>query len=638
METSSSNWAAQTKSHLSQNEKLRQEVRRQFKIVEQSARAGDKTPSIGGAAVEDKLKSRSLANQHMVSAITHHVETAQQTLFQIRRCISELSQATTAAKAALSVVDLRIELRTQRPPSELIEDNFNDALQQEHTVLHEVIEQLTTKVQKAMEFEKPLEDIKEELNASRLTVHLDRSGCTQQLLDHVVHLEKDAAQFSREAAAVLAETGRRSKKALAKTSAAMKERIAATLQLKEQLEKDLKETNKTICQASLHLERLQKQLDTALAMPERQGGGGDFENKALSAKTGVLAELRSKIKAAAYTGTHGRQLDVLFGRFDRDRSGVLDEEEVRRALRRACRIPPSVVTDAEIASLCSLLDEDKSGTVSISEICDFLCADCNVQSLDDQCNSARDAIDNLKAAYYQTQTDLRNKVAAWKVDAACSRVTPIKGLKLDSAPPQRRPVDWSPGSSSRAFYATPRKPLPEQPAATTPRIPSGVKASPRKAVGKARSQSDTLPALPASTQDSQAQSQASAMEAKAMESVRSRIKAAADLGRAGKQMDLIFSRYDKDHSGQLSAEEVKRALRQAFKISPMVVSDKEIATLCTFLDPDTTGRVGVSSLVAFFDSELAAKQANKQASSNIVFNILPAANAKVAPSDESAGP
>merc|ERR1719162_108883 len=98
-------------------------------------------------------------------------------------------------------------------------------------------------------------------------------------------------------------------------------------------------------------------------------------NKKLAAHTGVLADLRAKIKAAAYTGSHGRQLNVLFGRFDRDGTGNLDEDEVRRALRRACRIPPSVVSDAEIGSLCGLLDEDNSGSVSIREIIDFLCAD-----------------------------------------------------------------------------------------------------------------------------------------------------------------------------------------------------------------------------------------------------------------------
>lgn len=41
-------------------------------------------------------------------------------------------------------------------------------------------------------------------------------------------------------------------------------------------------------------------------MPERNmPNAGDFSNARLSASTGVIADLRSKIKAAAYTGVQG---------------------------------------------------------------------------------------------------------------------------------------------------------------------------------------------------------------------------------------------------------------------------------------------------------------------------------------------
>merc|ERR1711862_1093592 len=52
----------------------------------------------------------------------------------------------------------------------------------------------------------------------------------------------------------------------------------------------------------------------------------------------MLENLRSKIKAASYTGTSGRELDVIFERFDKDGSGQLDPDEVRQALRRTMRI------------------------------------------------------------------------------------------------------------------------------------------------------------------------------------------------------------------------------------------------------------------------------------------------------------
>lgn len=86
----------------------------------------------------------------------------------------------------------------------------------------------------------------------------------------------------------------------------------------------------------------------------------------------VLAKLRSRIKSAAYAGHLGVELEALFGRFDKDGSGQLEEEEVRQALRRTLRIPPSIITDAQITSLCSALDADSSGAVSISEMVDFI--------------------------------------------------------------------------------------------------------------------------------------------------------------------------------------------------------------------------------------------------------------------------
>eukprot|EP00930_Biecheleria_cincta_P096983 TRINITY_DN88743_c0_g1_i1.p1 TRINITY_DN88743_c0_g1~~TRINITY_DN88743_c0_g1_i1.p1 ORF type:complete len:802 (-),score=156.55 TRINITY_DN88743_c0_g1_i1:263-2668(-) len=86
----------------------------------------------------------------------------------------------------------------------------------------------------------------------------------------------------------------------------------------------------------------------------------------------VLDKVRARFKAASYAGHLGSEVKSLFNRFDADGSGVLEPEEVRMALRSALRIPPSVISDEDIFKLCKLMDHDKSGHVSISEIIDFL--------------------------------------------------------------------------------------------------------------------------------------------------------------------------------------------------------------------------------------------------------------------------
>jgi len=86
----------------------------------------------------------------------------------------------------------------------------------------------------------------------------------------------------------------------------------------------------------------------------------------------VLEKIRSKIKAASYTGSGGKQLDILLARFDSDNSGQLDPDEVRRAMRRTLRITEESISDAEILSWCAMLDTNSSGTVCIQEIMHFV--------------------------------------------------------------------------------------------------------------------------------------------------------------------------------------------------------------------------------------------------------------------------
>ncbi|CAE7497525.1 unnamed protein product, partial [Symbiodinium sp. CCMP2592] len=84
-----------------------------------------------------------------------------------------------------------------------------------------------------------------------------------------------------------------------------------------------------------------------------------------------LALIRSKIKSAAYVGPK-QGYDVIFKRFDKDGSGTLCFHEVRGALRRILRIPPSSLNDYQISSLCATLDTNASGNVDIAELVSFL--------------------------------------------------------------------------------------------------------------------------------------------------------------------------------------------------------------------------------------------------------------------------
>ncbi|CAE7607847.1 unnamed protein product [Symbiodinium sp. CCMP2456] len=73
-----------------------------------------------------------------------------------------------------------------------------------------------------------------------------------------------------------------------------------------------------------------------------------------------------------YAGWSGVDLALLFRRLDKDRSGELEIDEVKAALRRVLRIPPTVVPDYQIQSFCAIMDTDFSGAVDIEELVGFI--------------------------------------------------------------------------------------------------------------------------------------------------------------------------------------------------------------------------------------------------------------------------
>jgi Ca2+-binding EF-hand superfamily protein len=84
----------------------------------------------------------------------------------------------------------------------------------------------------------------------------------------------------------------------------------------------------------------------------------------------VLERCRQRIRKAGEA--EGKPLEEVLAKLDRDKSGALEVEEFHRALRVNLKIPGFAVSDSEIISLFSMLDQDKGGAVSISEILDFI--------------------------------------------------------------------------------------------------------------------------------------------------------------------------------------------------------------------------------------------------------------------------
>jgi hypothetical protein len=362
----------------------------------------------------------------------------------------------------------------------------------------------------------PIENAKTELYQKRLELQNERiCDDVQELIEEAIRLEAEAGLFSRQSQEVSTQQKRRTDDAHSITDKHMKQRIKHTIDMRQRLESEMKETKRIIRQAALDLERKRNTLKAYYAKPVRSlqsaPDEGEIETKRYDSwgprVEAQLNELRVKIKGSCYTGSQGRQLDVLFERFDRDGSGTLEEHELRNAFRRTLRVPPSLVTDAEITCLCNILDADGSGNVSIQEILDFLDANTDVKDIEERCAKIQELMDRLKQEQKRSLMDMRCKTAAWKIDEACSKLTVAKA------------IDWGPD----------------------------VLQSPRKVCGgslNSTGNSGLPPPRPAPASPSKPKKKDQiSFEKGQLDSLRSKIKAAAYTGKNGRQLDVIFARY-----------------------------------------------------------------------------------------------
>jgi len=543
---------------------------------------------LSGAKEEEQLKKRLTRAQSLSVSVLRHVDDLQQASFKLQDCISALTRASGAMSAAIAVVDKRLQLRSTRPPEEMVDDDFQKSLEAERVVLERARKDLAGRVQAAQDMLDPIETTKVDLQHSRLNLHVERTcDLVEELLGYADQLKEQTLLVCMEGYKALSFQQTQSGLAQRNTQRHMKQRIAHTLQLRRCLEEEMREAKQMVRKLVLDLERKRKALQIHYAMPERgmkqeQGEEIHLEMERFEMLSPhiqeQLAQLRAKIKSSSYTGANGRQLDVVFGRFDRDGSGNLEEDELRKALRRTMKIPPALVSDAEISALCALLDADRSGTVSIGEIVEFIDGDLNVEKEEEECRVSQELLDQMRRAQKKSLQDLRCKNAALRIDEACSRVTAAMALDLDAMPGARKTKGGS--TSGQGKISLPPPQSPGKPAVWSP--------------GRSGKQKKDRGDAPLG-------------EAK-LDQIRSKIKAAAYTGQSGRQLDVIFSRFDKDGSGQLDHDEFRKALRRTLKISPTVICDDEIFSLCAFLDTDRSGTVSVEEIVKFVGAEPTVSQ------------------------------
>jgi len=82
----------------------------------------------------------------------------------------------------------------------------------------------------------------------------------------------------------------------------------------------------------------------------------------------VSKRLQEELKKA----TRNNPLDKLIEKYDKDQSGSLNAEELRRVLRVELKIPSSIISDEDMGALIMALDDDGTGNLSGDELQDFV--------------------------------------------------------------------------------------------------------------------------------------------------------------------------------------------------------------------------------------------------------------------------
>jgi Ca2+-binding EF-hand superfamily protein len=83
-----------------------------------------------------------------------------------------------------------------------------------------------------------------------------------------------------------------------------------------------------------------------------------------------LEKIRHHLYSAAYRYA-GKDYAGLFKHLDKEHNGYLDPDEFQSFMRRVLRLPPRVVSDADIAIVFRIIDDDDSGAVDIDEVIAF---------------------------------------------------------------------------------------------------------------------------------------------------------------------------------------------------------------------------------------------------------------------------
>eukprot|EP00440_Ansanella_granifera_P009588 gb/GFBE01010390.1/.p1 GENE.gb/GFBE01010390.1/~~gb/GFBE01010390.1/.p1 ORF type:complete len:825 (+),score=199.87 gb/GFBE01010390.1/:1-2475(+) len=530
------------------------------KAVENQFKARPKGPSSdwAGTGVAEKLKKRIATSEGLVQLLNQRIEGTEALIRKVNQVLVVLSKQRELLEGPIRTCNTRLRIRKDRPPDEQVQDDFQDALDNEKSVLDSGSRWLG-------EYIKAGKALLEALEAAKAAMIED-----VQFKKHALRLERSALQFDpyhgRDRACVLPLVSEGSKQQVASDDGRQGRhmdvpefKFGATH--RDGTEEGEKKKEENVMRSASHTNEL---VDRTKALEEKfvrfRVEADDLIHK-VKQNVQLAAEWseHSMRRNIAHLFKHKKQLEqeVSSSQGDILRTEALLEgmtEEIKNQEESIARwdICPDIPLDQFDQRLPKSVQQDMRSTAmgKMQEQAQF--AKRNAHLLAARCDETKDLLFQLRKSHTELEHTLETKTEAWNLDMRCAKVTM---------------------SSDKATATS------QQSGMTSPRSPCA-----------AQQDGCLLPLV-------------QPLSKAVVDKIRSKIKSAAYTGPNGKGFDEIFSRMDKDGSGALEPEEVKRALRCSLRIPKSVVSDQEVYSLCTLLDADNSGSISIPELVAFCGGE-----------------------------------
>eukprot|EP00927_Polykrikos_kofoidii_P076857 TRINITY_DN73881_c0_g1_i1.p1 TRINITY_DN73881_c0_g1~~TRINITY_DN73881_c0_g1_i1.p1 ORF type:complete len:754 (-),score=124.73 TRINITY_DN73881_c0_g1_i1:79-2340(-) len=331
----------------------------------------------------------------------------------------------------------------------------------------------------------------------------------------------------------------------------------------------------------------QPQVVVAAQTPPRSGGEGapgsasipTVKRRQARISDQLARRLQSQLKHAAQTSGGFQKI---LRKYDKDRNGTLTAEELKRLVRVELRVTQDSISNRDIDTLVAALDDDSTGTLSADEIVDFIeRGAATFHSGPEAAPAGEEHADEPIVSTVSVAPDFSTVTISAASDYPGSDVGILHHPMAEGPLGYVASIDPGFQAALLQFFAS--------------------HATAKLAGGAAyhRSQTNEVDDPKAVAEAARLRKEQKRRQKIHYETAR-RLHILLKCATQNTSPGRLVRKFDKDRSGSLSTDEVKRLLRRQLRISAETLGDEDIVALVGALD-DGDGDLVIDDLLEFLE-------------------------------------